>query len=402
VSTLIQRPLYLNTLIDWKDSEFIKIITGIRRSGKSTLFLLFQNYLKENGIKDNQIQNINFEDANFSHLLDWKTLHNHIQSNLVLDKKNYIFLDEVQNVSNFQKAVNSLRLKKNVDLYLTGSNSHILSGEFSTLLSGRYVEIKMLPLSFKEYVSVYPFNKTIHDKYTDYIHNSSFPASLEFIKEQQWNNSRIRLFLENIYNAVVLKDIVSRYNFKNIIRLENIIKFMFDNIGNETSIKRISDILKTEKISIQPRDVDAYIDAMLTSFILYKVDRYDVKGQQILKTNAKYYVADIGLRYYLLGKEGDQGHILENIAYLELLRRGYKTFIGKVDNREVDFVALKDGNAEYYQVAHCVENQDTLARELKSLSSIHDHNQKFILTTNAGGQSFNGIQLINVFDWLIK
>jgi predicted AAA+ superfamily ATPase len=402
MNSLIQRWLYIDILIDWKDSEFIKIITGIRRSGKSTLFLLFQNYLKENGIKNEQIQTINFEDANFTHLLEWKALHDHIQSKLVLDKKNYIFLDEIQNVTDFQKAVNSLRLKKNVDLYLTGSNSHILSGELTTLLAGRYVEIKMLPLSFKEYLCVYPFNKTIQDKYADYIHNSSFPASLEFIKEQQWNNDKIRLFLENIYNAVVLKDIVSRYNFKNIIRLESIIKFMFDNIGNEISVKRISDILKAEKISIQPRDVNMYIDAMLTSFILYKTDRYDVRGKQILKTNAKYYVADIGLRYYLLGKEGDEGHILENVVYLELLRRGYKVFIGKVDNAEVDFVAIKDGKIKYYQVAHSIENQDTLARELKSLSAIHDHNQKFILTTNAGGQSFNGIEYINVFDWLIK
>lgn len=402
MDNLIKRPFYFNVLRDWKDSEFIKIITGIRRCGKSTLFLLFQNYLKENGVTNKQIQSINFEDANFTHLLDWKILHDHIQSNLISDKKNYIFFDEVQNVPAFQKAVNSLRLKKNVDLYLTGSNSHILSGELTTLISGRYVEIKMLPLSFKEYISVYPFNKTIQDKYADYIHNGSFPISLEFTKDQPWNDSRIRLFLENVYNSVVLKDIVGRYNFKNVSRLESVIKFMFDNIGNETSIKRISDMLKTEKLSVQPKDVDTYINAMLTTFILYKVDRYDVKGRQMLKTNAKYYVADIGIRYYLLGKEGDEGHILENIVYLELLRRGYKVFVGKVDNVEVDFVAIKDGNTQYYQVAQSVENKDVLNRELKSLSAIHDHNQKFLLTTNIGEQSFNGIQHINVFKWLVQ
>lgn len=260
----------------------------------------------------------------------------------------------------------------------------------------------MLPLSFKEYISIYPFNKTIQDKYADYIHNGSFPIVSEFTKAQQWNDSKIRLFLENVYNSVVLRDIVRRYNFKSITRLESVIKFMFDNIGNETSIKRISDMLKAEKLSLQPKDVDAYLDAMLTSFILYRVDRYDVKGRKILKTNAKYYVVDIGLRYYLLGKEGDEGLVLENIVCIELLRRGYKIFVGKVDNVEVDFVAIKDGNTQYYQVAQNVEDKHVLNRELKSLSAIHDHNQKFLLTTNTGSQSFNGIQHLNVFKWLIQ
>jgi predicted AAA+ superfamily ATPase len=370
------------------------------------MFYLFQNYLKDNGVEDRQIQNINFEDANYSRLLEWKALHDHIQSNLVPEKKNYIFLDEIQNVPDFQKAVNSLRLKENVDLYLTGSNSRILSGEFATLLSGRYIEIKMLPLSFKEYAPAYPGDESRDVKFSRYLECGSFPYALQLLKDSytdtQVMKEQIRIFLDGLYSSVVKNDIMQRHTIKDMSRLESVIRFVFDNIGNETSINNISKIMKQEGRVIQTQEVDAYMDALMNSYVIYKANRYDVKGRQLLKTNAKYYVADIGLRYYLLGREGDDGHILENIVYLELVRRGYRVYVGKVGTAEVDFVATKDGMTEYYQVAQTVMEKSTLDRELQSLDAIKDHNQKFLLTMDLmPTASYNGIQRINVLDWLV-
>lgn len=400
---MIQRPYYLNKLIAWKNkSDIVKIVTGIRRCGKSTLFKLYQKYLKENGVTNKQIQDINFEDATNEKLLDWRVLHDYIKKNCIPDKMNYIFLDEIQNVFEFQKAVNSLRLSENIDLYLTGSNSKMLSGEFATILSGRYVETNMLPLSFKEYVSAYPFNATKEKMFYDYLQNSSFPYSVRLISENAWDREQINMFLQGIYNTIILKDIVERKRVSDVSRLQSVIKFMFDNIGSETSIRNIHNTMKSEGREVQIPTIENYLEGLLDAFVLYKVGRYDIKGKKYLYTNAKYYLSDIGLRYFLLGKENDSGHILENIVYLELIRRGYTVHIGKIINKEVDFVAVKDGMTEYYQVADEIKTGKTSEREFSSIDMISDHNPKFILTKEYPFENVkDGIKVLNVFDWLL-
>lgn len=397
---MIERTEYLEKLKGFKDKHLIKIITGIRRCGKSTLFEIFQNYLLENNVDKNQIISINFEDVDYEELTDYKALYNYIKARLIPDKMNYVFLDEIQNVPNFQKAIDSLFIKKNVDLYLTGSNAYMLSGEISTLLSGRYVEIQMLPLSFKEYLSSFPDRTDLARKYRKYLENSSFPYTLELDDDRKL----IREYLSGIYNSVVLKDVVARNKISDVSMLESIIKFMFDNIGNISSVKKISDTMTSYGRKITAPTVESYLNALVNSFILYHVGRYDVKGKQHLKTGEKYYVVDICLRYFLLGsKKTDWGHILENIVYLELLRRGYEIYIGKVGTLEVDFVAIKGGNVEYYQVAHTVSNTETLERELKPLNSIKDHNPKFLITLDdIPVTSHEGIKQINALDWLVE
>ncbi|MCI6190615.1 MAG: ATP-binding protein [Clostridium sp.] len=397
---MIERKEYLNTLIDFKDKHIIKVLTGIRRCGKSTLFILFQNYLLNNGVNKEQIISINFEDIDYEELLDYKALYKYIKERLTPNKMNYIFLDEIQNVPNYQKAVDSLFIKNNVDLYLTGSNAYLLSGEIATLLSGRYIEIQMLPLSFKEYVSYFNDKTDLSRKYTDYLINSSFPYTLEL----NGSKKNIREYLGGIYSTVVLKDIIARKNINDVFMLESIIRFMFDNIGNLCSIKKIADTMTSDGRKITSPTVENYLSALVDSYILYKVRRYDIKGKQYLKTGEKYYVVDIGLRYYLLGtKKVDMGHILENIIYLELLRRGYEIYIGKVGSTEVDFIAINDEGIEYYQVALTVHDEKTLERELYPLNSISDHNPKYLLTLDDDPPtSHNGIKQLNAIDWLLK
>jgi predicted AAA+ superfamily ATPase len=410
---IIERPQYLNALLSWQDkADIIKVITGIRRCGKSTMFKIFQKNLSDNGVSQSQIQAINFEDANFSDLLDWKKLHDHVQSNLVPEKMNYIFLDEIQNVPDFERAVNSLRLRDNVNLYITGSNSKILSGELATLLSGRYVTIHMQPLSFKEYVSAYPFAAAAKEEmFWDYLHNSSFPYAMQMTganskllaPDTRWDKEQIRMFLKGLFDTIVLKDVVERKNVKNVLRLNNVIKFMFENIGSETSVRNIKNVLESDNgIKIDVNTIESYLDGLMDAFVLYKIGRYDIKGKQHLKTNAKYYAADIGLRYLLLGREGDAGHILENIIFLELLRRGYDINIGKIGNMEVDFVATKNGSVEYYQVAHEIGGKTTHERELRSLDMIQDHNPKFLLTMDRFfTEEHKGIKTVNAVEWLL-
>lgn len=397
---MIERKEYLNTLIDFKDKHIIKVLTGIRRCGKSTLFILFQNYLLNNGVNKEQIISINFEDIDYEELLDYKALYKYIKERLIPNKMNYIFLDEIQNVPNYQKAVDSLFIKNNVDLYLTGSNAYLLSGEIATLLSGRYIEIQMLPLSFKEYVSYFNDKTDLSRKYTDYLINSSFPYTLEL----NGSKKNIREYLGGIYSTVVLKDIIARKNINDVFMLESIIRFMFDNIGNLCSIKKIADTMTSDGRKITSPTVENYLSALVDSYILYKVRRYDIKGKQYLKTGEKYYVVDIGLRYYLLGtKKVDMGHILENIIYLELLRRGYEIYIGKVGSTEVDFIAINDEGIEYYQVALTVHDEKTLERKLYPLNSISDHNPKYLLTLDDDPPtSHNGIKQLNAIDWLLK
>jgi len=404
---MINRPEYLKKLLVFKDKHLIKIVTGIRRCGKSTLFELYQNELLRLGVKPEQIQSINLEEPNYRELLDWEKLYDSINNRLIKNRQNYIFLDEIQNVKDFQRAADGLFIKKNVDLYLTGSNSKMQSGEWATLLSGRYVEIHMFPLSFKEYVSA-DVSGLSHDQlFAHYVEFGSFPFVSNFRNFSDnaisWDKLSVRDYLSGIYSTIVLKDIVENKNIKEAGRLERVIKFMADTIGSETSIKRISDMLTSDGIKILPLTVESYLDAFRDSYILYKADRYDVKGRKLLKTLNKYYMVDMGLRRLLLGdKAVDSGHILENIVYLELLRRGYKVYIGKVGDKEVDFAAEGPEGAEYYQVSETVRGKETLARELAPFELIRDHNPKYLLTRDYEPRtSHNGIKQINALDWLL-
>ena len=398
---MITRQEYLDNLISFRDKQLIKVVTGIRRCGKSTLFELYQDYLRADGITDDQIVVVNLEEGEFEDIETSKQLYAYVKERLLPGKKMYIFLDEVQRVADFQKAVDSLYIKKNCDVYITGSNAYLLSGELATLLSGRYVEIKMLPLSFKEYVSVFPKDTSADRLYGDFVQNSAFPYALELQKPKDR-----RQYLQGIYDTIVLKDIVARRRFPDIEMLKSVVRFMFHNIGNICSTKSISDTMTSAGRKISVHTVESYLSALTDSFILYRIGRYDIKGKQHLKTGNKYYAADIGLRYALLGtKKADEGHILENIVFLELLRRGYEVYIGKVGNTEVDFIAINDEGEEYYQVAYTVIDAegDILKRELAPLEAISDHNPKYLLTMDHTPlTSHNGIKQINVLDWLLR
>ena len=396
----IKRPEYIRKLHQFMHKDLIKIVTGIRRCGKSKLFELFREELAEMGIEQSQIRSINFEDIGNEYLLDYKRLHKDIKEHLNPKKMNYIFLDEIQNVKDFQKAVNSLHLLENVDLYLTGSNAYVLSGELATLLTGRYIKIEMQPLSFSEYISSFPDRSDLSRKYIDYLRSSSFPYAVEFRGDQDLT----RIYLSDLYNDIILKDIVKRRNIADVTMLEDVVRFIFSNIGSLVSVKKISGTMSSDGRKIATHTVERYLSALMDSYVLYKVERYDIKGKEYLKSIAKYYVADIGLRYYLLGsREADKGHILENIIYLELIRRGYKVYIGKINNKEVDFVAQKtDGSVEYYQVAQTVRSDETLERELSSLNAIDDHNPKYLITLDDDPITLHkGIKQINAIDWLL-
>ncbi len=398
---MIPRNEYLDSLIHLRDKQIIKVVTGIRRCGKSTLFELFQEQLLQDGVEPEQIIAFNLEDGDYADIEDSKALYELVRARLLPDKMNYIFLDEVQRVENFQKAVDGLFIKKNCDVYITGSNAFLLSGELATLLSGRYVEIKMLPLSFQEYVSAFPADSNMDRLYQQYLHNSSFPYTLELTRPKD-----IRQYLEGIYDSIVLKDIIARKRISDVDMLKSVVRFLFDNIGNLCSTKKIADTMTSAGRKISVHTVENYLSALTDSFIFYRVGRYDVKGKQYLKTGDKYYAADIGLRYTVLGtKKADEGHILENIVFLELLRRGYEVYVGKVGAAEVDFIAIGDEGVEYYQVAYTVIDADgtTLARELAPLDAIRDHNPKYLLTMDhTPFTSHNGIKQINVLDWLLK
>ena len=403
----IKREDYLSILRNFKDQQIIKVITGIRRCGKSTLLELFQDYLKENGVKENQIISINFEEADYEELQDRKKLYEYLKSKLVKGKKTYIFLDEIQNVKEFEKTVDSLFINKDVDLYITGSNAHLLSSELATLLTGRYIEIKMLPLSFKEYLSAFQDKTDVSRKFRDYLQYSSFPQSIELFKI---NPENINLFLDGIYNTILFKDVMQRKGITDKNTLERVTKYLYDNIGNRTSMKNISDNIEGLEKNNSYNTVSTYVQALIDSYIVYKANRYDIKGKEFLKTQEKYYAVDIGLRYHMLGQSSgkDMGHILENVVYLELLRRGYKVYIGKYDDLEVDFVAKNSEDTIYYQVALTTRETDNsnnsiLNRELAPLKKINDNYPKYILTLDDDlDTDFDGIKKINVLDWLIK
>lgn len=397
---MINREEYLDELIRWKDKDLIKVVTGIRRCGKSTLFDLFIDYLKMSGVKSNQIIYINLEDADYD-FKDYKELYHFINEKIISEDNFYVFLDEVQNVPGFQRAVDSLYIKKNVDVYITGSNAYLLSGELATLLSGRYIEIKMLPLSFKEYVSAFD-NNNYQQLFLDYMRNGGMPGNINILKS---NVNDLDKYLDGIFSTIVYKDIMARNNITDKLLLESVIKYIFDSIGSPISIKKISDTLTSKGISTSNHTVENYITALLESFLVYKAERFDVKGKNLLARDYKYYVVDSGLRSYLLGKkaDSDMGHILENIVYLELLRRGYKVYVGKVDDLEVDFVAENRDGLRYYQVALTVRDEKVLERELRSLQKTGDHYPKTLLTLDMDLETdYDGIKKINVVDWLLS
>lgn len=396
----IPRPAYMQQMISLKDKQLIKIVTGIRRCGKSTLFELFCDYLTEQGVLPEQIVRINMEDPDNHHIEGYMALYEMIRERLLPDKMNYIFIDEVQHVSEYQKAVDGLYIREKCDIYLTGSNAYMLSGELATLLSGRFIEIKMLPLSFNEYLNGVGDKTDLVKKYQDYILNGSFPYILSLQRRED-----IRVYLEGIYTSIVLKDIAQRNRIGDLGMLESVIRYMFDNIGNLTSSTKIANTMTTQGRKISVHTVEKYLTALVESFVLYKVGRYDVKGRQHLASGVKYYLADIGLRYYLLGtKRADRGHILENVVYLELLRRGYEVHIGRVDQAEVDFIAIDADGEKYFQVAYTIvdDSGKALERELSALDKIKDHNPKYLLTMDFEPLTLHkGIRQLNVLEWLI-
>lgn len=396
---IIERKEYLNKLITWKDKQLIKIVTGVRRCGKSVLLKMYQDYLKNNGVKESQIVTINFEDLDYEELTNYKKLYNYLKEKLIPNKMTYIFLDEIQNVDQFLKVLDSLYIKDNVDIYVTGSNAYMLSSEIATMISGRYIQIEMLPLSFKEYMESTGNMNDGGIKYTEYLQNSSFPYALQ-LKNQP---DEIRDYLEGIYNTIVVKDIVHRKNITDTMMLKNILKFVFDNIGNPLSSKKISDTMTSLGRKINSRTVEKYLEAFSESYIIYPAKRYNIKGKEYLKSLEKYYIVDIGMRYMLLGsKMMDTGHILENVVYLELLRRGYDVYVGKIDNYEVNFVAQNHKGTIYYQVALTVRDEKTLQRELRPLQAIRNHYPKVILTMDEDPEiQYDGIRRINARDWLL-
>lgn len=395
----IERKEYLEKLIALKDKHLIKIITGVRRCGKSTLFEIYQDYLLAHGVLEEQIISINFEDYDYEALKEPKKLYDYIKDRLIDDKKMYIFLDEIQNVKDFHKVVDSLFINKNVDLYITGSNAYLLSSEIATLISGRYIEIKMLPLSFKEYVSSSGNELDLANKYRKYIEFSSFPYVLELDE----NNDIIKDYLEGLLNTIVLKDVVQRNKISDILVFKSVLRFIFDNIGSKLSSKKIADTLTSSGRKVDSKTVEKYLQALMECYVIYQASRYNIKGKEYLKTLDKYYVVDIGLRYSLLGTSfRNSGHILENVVYLELLRRGQEVYIGKINDLEVDFVAMSKNNMTYIQVAASIRDEKTLERELIPLEKIDDSYPKYILTLDDVPEAnHKGIKIVNALDWLL-
>lgn len=394
------RENYLNLLINFKDTSLIKVITGMRRSGKSTLLLLFKEYLKKNKIKEKNIILMNFESIKFKNIKNYEDLYNFIESNIKNnDEKFYILLDEVQMVDCWEKAINSFLVDFNCDVYITGSNAYLLSSELSTLLSGRYVEIKMLPLSFKEYLEFNQNNKTLEENFEEYTKYGGLPVISELSKKEELVTS----YLKDICNTVIMKDVIERNEIKDVALLNNIMSFVAQNTGNIISPNKIADYLKTEGVLTNHTTIDNYLLYLEKAFIIYKVPRYDVKGKILLKTLGKYYMVDMGVRNAIVGyRDTDYGHVLENIVYLELLRRGYQVYIGKNNDYEIDFIATKETEKKYYQVTYKL-TEDVIDRETRSLNISDDHYEKIIISTDKNYlKDIRGIKLINIIDFLLE
>jgi predicted AAA+ superfamily ATPase len=406
MSKYINRKQYINKLLSYKDKDLIKVITGLRRSGKSTLFDLYREQLYKFGIGKRQVQFYNFELPENYLNKNWDDIYFEIKNKLQVDKTNYIFLDEVQNIPLFEKLVDGLFATENTDVYITGSNAFLLSSELATLLSGRYIEISILPFSFPEYLIAR--NIVTSDKYLnyealffDYINETSLPKGVE-LRESGFD--KIYEYLEAIYTTIIEKDITQRHRINDKRAFANIVKFVATNIGNALSPSNISKTLKQDGQSIHHLTIEKYLEYLTASFVFYKVNRFDIKGKKQLATQEKYYLVDAGLLNILVGKERvtDRGHILENVVFLELLRRGYKIWTGTSRNSEVDFVCkTPTGDIEYYQVAWQMTNEKTLDREFRSLEKINDNYPKYILTTDSFTLNLSGVNHLNVFNWLL-
>lgn len=404
---MVKRKEYLDQLIQWKDEQVIKVVTGIRRCGKSTLLTQYQSWLKDNGISDGQIISVNFEELEYEELLDYKKLYEYLKARLVSGAKTYIFLDEIQKVPAFEKVVDSLYVKPDVDIYITGSNAYMLSGDLATLLSGRYVEIKMLPLSFREFLSVTEMEK--ERGFAEYLKTGGLP----YLAVMDRTPQKVETYLEGIYNTVIVRDIEDRQARKesdpskrkitDIALLKSIAKYLASVVGSPISIRSITDYLISSGRKISPNTVNDYVEALTESFIFYSADRFDIVGKQLLKVNKKMYIVDLGLRNHILPRRNyDLGFSLENIVYFELLRRSYKVMIGKVGNTEVDFVAEKQGAYTYVQVTADMTAEETFEREMRPLTLIRDNYEKLILTADhLTLGNYNGIQVKNLVDWLL-
>ena len=407
----IDRKEYLDFLVKSKDRQIIKVVSGVRRCGKSTLFEIYKDFLIENGVAKNQIISINFEDMDYEELTDYKKLYEYIKSKMIEDKRNYIFLDEIQHVDKFEKVVDSLFIKENTDLYITGSNAYFMSSELATLLSGRYIELKMLPLSFKEYYQAKleyekleqkknRILKTLIQYYNEYIVNSSFPYTLQLNSDLK----NIHEYLSGIYNSVLLKDIVARLKISDVMRLESVVKYIFDNIGNLTSLSKIGNTLTSMGRKTDVKTIEKYIRGLTDSLLVHEVSRYNIKGKEFLSTLSKYYVTDLGLRQMILGNRNiDMGHILENVIYLELLRRKGNVYVGQFDKNEIDFVVINSNEIEYYQVALTVLDENTLKRELDAFKNVKDNYPKYLITLDdvMVNTDYDGIKVVNALEWLL-
>lgn len=405
---MVQRKEYLEKLIEWKDDDVIKVVTGIRRCGKSTLLMQYQDYLKSIGIEENQIIAVNFEELEYEELCDYKKLYAYIKDRLVADKITYIFLDEIQKVPSFEKVVDSLYVKPNIDIYITGSNAYMLSGDLATLLTGRYVEISMLPLSFNEYMQL--SDKDKESAFADYIKYGGLP----FVATMDRTDDKVDTYLEGIYNTVIVKDIEDRQKrqesnsdkrkINDISLLKTIAKYLSSVIGSPVSLRGITNYLVSSGRKISANTVSNYVDALIESFIFYPAERFDIVGKQLLKANKKYYMVDLGIRNHILPRKYyDLGFSVENIVFFELLRRGCKVTIGKYQENEVDFVAEKRGEFTYIQVTADMVSESTFDREMKPLYAIQDNYEKIVLTLDKlTVGNYDGIKVVNVIDWLLN
>lgn len=405
---MVQRKEYLEKLIGWKDDDVIKVVTGIRRCGKSTLLMQYQDYLKSIGIEENQIIAVNFEELEYEELCDYKKLYAYIKDRLIADKTTYIFLDEIQKVPSFEKVVDSLYVKPNIDIYITGSNAYMLSGDLATLLTGRYVEISMLPLSFSEYMEL--SDKDKESAFADYIKYGGLP----FVATMDRTDDKVDTYLEGIYNTVIVKDIEDRQKrqksnsdkrkINDIPLLKTIAKYLSSVIGSPVSLRGITNYLVSSGRKISANTVSNYVDALIESFIFYPAERFDIVGKQLLKANKKYYMVDLGIRNHILPRKYyDLGFSVENIVFFELLRRGCKVTIGKYQENEVDFVAEKRGEFTYIQVTADMVSESTFDREMKPLYAIQDNYEKIVLTLDKlTVGNYDGIKVVNVIDWLLN
>ena len=408
----INRPAYLKKIIEFKDKDLVKIITGIRRCGKSTLLDLFEDYLLEQNIPKKNILHMNMESLKYRNILNYDTFYEFVSNSIVDGERNYLIFDELQTVNHWEKAIESFRLDYDVDIYITGSNAYLLSSEFSTLLSGRYVEIRVLPLSFIEFLSFYEFalDVSIDEKFQKYLQIGGMPI----LRQLDFNIARINEVLEGIYSTVILRDVLERNKVADQALLNKIVLFLADNIGSITSPNSIGNILSSEgdivkgkkksDINVAGKTVDKYINMLKNAFIFYSVGRYDVKGKQLLKTLGKNYIIDLGFRNMLLGyRDADRGHILENIVFLELIRRDYSVNIGKVGEIEVDFIAEKPDDKIYIQVTETMMGEEVRERELRPLRLINDNYEKIVLSMDKSYiKSYDGIKAINIIDFLLE